>query len=360
MHSHHASNVVEAHLVSLERGHYWVGQELLGPGGAVADLREALPGVLPDPDGAVIERLTVRADGQPVADDVLESDARLYRNAIWEAARACVDRARDRPVIFLLAGGRQRTMTAYATTVYQLLARKQDQLMDVRVSDRRAEGGSGFFFPMQRQRQLVTDGGVLDAQTVEVYMVPVEVPRLAGLLEPEHLVSFEVALEASRQAIEAMTPPHLFVDLDQGKAFVNGEHLPLSAAQLTWYGLLALVRVRDAAEGSGEVASDPVPLLETLLRGISAKDWSEKINEATLRTALGLGPKVVAVSVDSNAEQLKKLRADTKRAVAKWLNRKVRPAWAKLLLPESGKRNATGFQRLPLDFRHIEVRLPGA
>ncbi len=360
MRTHHGANVVEAHLVSLERGHYWVGQELLGAGGAVAELREALPGVLPDPDGAVIERLTVRDDGQPVADDVLESDGRLYRNAIWEAARACVERAGDRPVIFLLAGGRQRTMTAYATTVYQLLARRQDQLMDVRVSDRRAEGGSGFFFPMQRQRHLVTDGGVLDAQTVEVHMVAVEVPRLAGLLAPEHLVSFEVALEASRQAIEAMTPPHLVVDLDQGKAFVNGEQLPLSAAQLTWYGLLALVRVRDGAEGAGEVPSDPLPLLEALLSGISAKDWAEKINEVTLRAALGLPAKDSHVHVESNSEQLKKLRTDTKRAIEKWLNRKVRPAWAKQLLPESGKRNATGFQRLPLDFRHIEVRLPGA
>jgi CRISPR-associated protein (TIGR02584 family) len=141
---------VEAHLVSLARGHIYFRAEFLSKVGALQELRAALPGIL-DASG-VHESIVTGRDGRPFAGDVSPDDSAAYRKAIWTAARRCLQRAGARPVVFLLAGGRQRTTTAYPATTFQLLARSQDHLIDVRVSDPRVEGGTSFFFPEQSRR----------------------------------------------------------------------------------------------------------------------------------------------------------------------------------------------------------------
>ena len=261
-------------------------------------------------------------------------------------------------MVFLLAGGRQRTMTAYAVAVYQLLARAQDELVDVRVSDRRAEGGSGFFFPEQRQRHVVTDHGVLDVTTVDVTLVPVEVPRLAGLIAAEHLVSFETALERSRQAIEALAPPQLVVDLEHGVVTVNGAWIPLSPGQVAWYGLLAVQRVRAGAHGEGWVPTHAGALFAELLPGVAGTAWAQKIRDYSVRVALGLPMIHGKVFEPDKGEYLAKLRADTAKAVKTWLGRQVRPAWEPRLVPTKRKDDHGSFQRLDLDPGAIEIRWP--
>src|SRR6185503_4570537 len=144
--------VVEAHLVSLSEGHHYLQIEFLDLGAALSQLQGCLPGVLPDE--AVHEtRVLTDTEGR-VDTDLDPRHGAIYRATLWDSARACLASAADRPVVFLLAGGRLRTATAYTTTVFQLLARAQDQLMDVRVDDRRAEGGTGFFFPEQPDRMI--------------------------------------------------------------------------------------------------------------------------------------------------------------------------------------------------------------
>ena len=218
--------VIEAHLVSLARGHHYLRREMLGSEGVFGKLRARFPDVLVSGDASIVEHRTVRTDGTAVDQDENEADAAAYRATVWAGARACIDRAGAQRIIFVLAGGRQRTTTAYATTMVQLLARTQDELVDVRVSDPRAEGGSGFYFPDQAGRYVKTDKGLLDARSVKVTLVPVTVPRLGGLLEPQHLVSFETALDSSRLALEALEPPRLVVDLASGIVHVNGERVP--------------------------------------------------------------------------------------------------------------------------------------
>lgn len=380
--------VVEAHLVSLEGGHLWLADELLGADGIVSELRDALPGVLPKGDGSIYERVATgngpgTATGNLLTDDSTDEAAAAYRAAIWDHARACLDRAGDaRPVIFLLAGGRMRTITAYTTTMYQLLARASDELFDVRVSDRRVEGGTGFFFPGQRQKHLLIDGEMIDAAAVQVHLVPVGVPRLAGLLQPAHLASYETALAASHRAIEAVTPPTLVIDFAKGEARVNDELVPFTAAQLCWYGLLAAKRVADASQPDapqgqiasdapqgqvpsdapqGQVPSDAVELVQALLAPIAREPWVQKVRDFTMRQALGLSPLHSTKSASQlEPERLGKLRADTARVVSKWLESALRPAWAPLLVPHKEKAGGANHQRLALAPALITLRWPAS
>jgi CRISPR-associated protein (TIGR02584 family) len=197
--------VVEAHVVTMRRGQRYLEAELLGPGGALAALRALLPRVLPGGDAAVVTHAVA------LDDDLTAADAATYLAAIWDAARACVARAGARPVVHLLAGGRRRTMTAHSMQMFQLLARPGDELLDVRVSDPRAEGGTGFFFPEQPHRHL----GELDARAVEVHLVPVPTTRLAGLagvVGAGALSTLEAALAASQASVDAAAPPRLRLD----------------------------------------------------------------------------------------------------------------------------------------------------
>src|SRR5690606_27881582 len=117
----------------------------------------------------------------------------------------------------------------------QWLARGGDHCLDVRVTDRRAEGGSGFFFPEQPWQALHSRRGepFLAAQ-VGIRVVEVALPRLRGLVPPAHRVSYASALAAGQAALDVAALPELRVDVDLGHAHLNGAKLPLSAAELVW------------------------------------------------------------------------------------------------------------------------------
>jgi CRISPR-associated protein (TIGR02584 family) len=352
LHRQRGLRIDEVHVVTLADGAYWLEAELRGPGGALAELAATL-----GHDATLVEHAVRRADGGVVADDLAEDDAAAYRRTAWEAARACQQRAGDRPVMFLLGGGRRRTTTAYAATLFQLLARPGDELLDVRVSDRRVEGGTGFFFPEQPQRHLVTDGGVVDARTVEVVLVPVEVPRLAGVIPAGHRGSFELALAASRAAVAAITPPALEVDLAAGVVAVDGDALPLTAGQVAWYAALAWARATRRAPDDGAIPSAGcLEVVREVLAPWTARPWVREIRDGVLRARLGL-PTIhgAPVAPDAIDEQLPKLRSDTRRAVRTWVARRRPRAWEAWLVPTVRKQAGATSQRLELPPERIRV-----
>ncbi len=352
------SRIAEVHLAALARGHHYLHAELVGEGRALDDLRQqCLPGQCP-PHAGVFEHLPRTAAGDIVDTDDDEANASLYRTAVWNCARVAKSRARGRPVVFLLAGGRRRTMTAYSATVYQLLAGPNDRLYDVRVSDRRAEGGSGFFFPTQTDRYIDTAAGLLDASTVDVSLVPVPLPQLGPLLCPEQLETFDTALAASQRILQGMVPPAVVVDLDRGEISINGRALPLSAAQAAWYAALCVQRTREP-DGTGRgLPSDAGPLLPALLPGVPQRPWAtENIRDHWMRQALGLPPHSPKppTEPDEPGEKLKKLRADTRKAVTRWVAHEGCPGWETWLVPELHSADGLHWQRLRIPAASLTI-----
>ena len=141
---------IEVVLESARARLYW-DLEIAGPGGAWSELRAALGDAIP-PAEAIGTRAARLPDGAVPADARTPGIVEAMREPLWAAARAA--QASGAPVVFALSGGRWRASTALAATVFQLLARPEDALVDVRISDPVAAGGTGFFFPEQRAGSL--------------------------------------------------------------------------------------------------------------------------------------------------------------------------------------------------------------
>jgi CRISPR-associated protein (TIGR02584 family) len=386
--------VAEAHLVSLSEGHHFLRLEFLDEGAALSQLQECLPGILPH---ACVHETRVRTptSGGRVDSDLDPHHAAAYRNSVWDAARECLASAGERPVVFLLAGGRLRTTTAYVTTVFQLLARPCDQLLDVRVDDRRVEGGTGFFFPEQplrwihprsRQarfvellRQLVPEDSArvwieqkvqerwasvagerveaIDATRVGIDLVDVTVPRLRTLVPEDALSSFDRALEAAGQVAGELAPPEMAFDLREGTVRVAGQPLDIPRSALVWLAALALHKL-DSTEGDDWLAVADTDRIRRLLHPIRDLRWVRNhVRSKALAAVMGVEG-VKMPPVDKEGERLKKLRADTRRDLEKWLDDPDRRDWSRWLIPEARKEAHEGFQRLPLPRAFITVTLP--
>ncbi len=217
-------------LVVDPRGHDYLHRELLGSHLVLDELRQLLN---IDLGPEKIHERVVEGPAGTVLDDEDPTHAELYNAATWEVAREATAHAGARPVVFGLAAGRRRTMTAMSTMAFQLLAREHDTCVDVRVDDKRAEGGSGFYFPDQQQQTLVSKAGVpFVAREVGVHLVDVHLPRLRSLLPDEAFATYSSALTAGQKAVDAAVPPKLVVDLPHEVVLIDGLPLKLSAAEL--------------------------------------------------------------------------------------------------------------------------------
>jgi CRISPR-associated protein (TIGR02584 family) len=306
--------------------------EMLAEGGALDQLREVLG------DRVVSrERLRVHGvvdDAGALLDDDLGPDAgAAYARHVWEGARAAILVAGDRPVVFALAAGRRRTMTALATVSAELLARPGDLCLDVRVSDPRVEGGTGFYFPEQLGQMILTTRGLVRAAEVEVRLVDVHLPRLASLLQEGDLVTYAAALEAGQRAIDRGPMPRLTLDLVEGTARCDADALPVSESELVWLAALALARTRDPDGSGGWLAARDVEALRPVLAACAARGWTERVRSRPLRALLGGTSKV---SSDAVAD-LAKLRADTRKRMTVWC-KQFRPLASTLLVPETRRR----------------------
>ena len=137
---------VEAvHAVLYASARRWLHEELLGGALPLEQLRAALA----DPTLApVVEHPALRADGTLVEEDALADDGDTYRETAWRVARQL--QADPTPLVFALVSGRRRSLVADLVVAFQLLARPQDRLVELRLSPHEAiEPASGFYFPGQ-------------------------------------------------------------------------------------------------------------------------------------------------------------------------------------------------------------------
>ncbi len=338
-------SVASIHAVVDKRGYFYLEREFLAPGEVLEQLAAAASLPVAGPSQVVIHRATL-ADGSYAQDEAIESHAQAYLSTLWEACQAAVDEAGERRVIFGLLGVRRRSMSAALSAFFQMLARPDDLLLDVRLSDRRAEIGGDFFFPAQTDPVPYRDLFV-DPKTVDINLVEIDLVKLGGLLGKDALGSYSAAIEKSRAAISALSPPRLKLDLVEGRCWVEGESLPLSSAELLWYGFLAQGRA-SSEEGWVVVGQDGHGALRDFYVSLIERPWATKIRTQPLR-ALASGDYVAD-------EDLKNLRGKTVQKVKRWCD-EHRPAAAEWIVPRSdGGRH----QRIPIPRSHLEVTVPKA
>ncbi|MDB4993027.1 MAG: CRISPR-associated protein [Myxococcaceae bacterium] len=333
----------------------FLDSELLAEGAALDQLRGVLGDRIVSRERLRVQRVVDHA-GELLDDDLAFEAAAAYARHVWEAARAALALAGDRPVVFALAAGRRRTMTALATVSAELLARPGDLCLDVRVSDPRVEGGTGFFFPEQLGQMILTPRGLVRAADVEVRLVDVALPRLASLLQKEDLTTYASALEAGQRAIDRGPMPRLTLDLVTGTARCDTDVLPVSESELVWLAALAHARVRDPLPDGGWLAARDVDALRVVIAGCAARGWTERIRSRPLRALLA-DPSASNVVPDAVAD-LAKLRADTRKRISVWCEQ-LRPLAAGLLIPETRRRWDDGAllaeQRLALPGDRITI-----
>lgn len=336
------------------RGHRYLHAEVLQRGAAWESLQRALGATTVD--SREIEVVAVRtAAGELLPSDEDPENASIYSESAWSAARRAIAHAGENPVIFALVAGRRRTMHVAATVLFQLLARPQDRLVDVRVSERWAETAGVFYFPEQNGTQRDRRGGLADSHdpaSVEVVLVDVQVPRLRGLLRERDLMTYAAALRAGQAAVDASAGTRLRIDLSEGKAFVGEDELPLSKAQFIWYAALAHHR-RSSADGDGGLRVRDVEPLWRMARRCSKYAWSAAVQGELVERLMGLASPPEKLK-ELDEDNLRKMRSDTVTRIRRWSRKRPRELGA-LLVPERKKLSTGSVQRIALDPERIEL-----
>lgn len=303
---HHDLQVRSAFLLTYARGAHYLDREFLAAGGALDQLH-AVVGRDVLPRDALFLHHVHDDNGATIDDDWEPAHTLAWNEARWQAALAALKAAGNDPVVFTLLGGRRRSMSALDAVTFQLLARPQDRLLDVRVSDARVEGGSGFFFPEQRNPLVRTRGGdVVDARTVTVRLVDLPVPKLRRLLGERVPATYAEALARTDVAVDR-TPPMLTIDLATRTVRVGEHLLALPARQFAWYATLASDRCAGAGDGT-----------------ISADDFEARLHR-TLHQMKSLDPTWVATS-----GPLAKLLAVPAAANGSWMAIAPNEEWSNL------------------------------
>ena len=360
---HHDLRVRAAFLLTYERGARYLDREFLAPGGALDQLHGVLGATVLPRDAVHLHRAH-DADGAALDDDSQPAHALAWNEARWRTALAALAAAGDDPVTFALLGGRRRSMSAVDAVVFQMLARPQDRLVDVRVSDPRIEGGGGFFFPEQRDRLVPgRDGALIDARSVAVHLVALPVPKLRRLLGERPPATYAEALARTDVAVER-TPPMLTLDLAARCARVGEHPLPLTARQFAWYATLALGR--RTTPGDGAISSDDFePRLHRTLHRMKALDPSWQPTSEALAKLLAVSAAIPSAGWSAIAanEEWSNLRSTTRKAVKDAVEAlDLARAVASLFVPTSTITHVSAVKitltRLALDPSRIEVVPP--
>ncbi len=321
--------------------------EILGPGGAWEELRALLGERIPP-----VERVFVveASDGEGAlpTDEGVREIADALREGLWRAAREAQRAAGEGTVVFALSGGRHRASTALQATVFQLLGRAGDRLVDVRVEPPIAEGGTGFLFPEQRDADLVgvgrRDGEPFSARDITVVVEPITLPRLRPLLDAAHLDRFETALARSEVAIRDATPPEVVVDLLNARVLVDGVVLKLSLDRFVYYAAL----LDTTSQGRRVKALDFEPLRDLLAMAERAgATWPNRLRSKTLQHLWD-----VRSAPSDHEDGLVWIRSKMADDVRSWCEAH-RPLVGPLLVPVSEKVYEEGGY-----FNEVYVRLP--
>lgn len=344
---------LETHVLVEARSKFYLDGEVLAPGGALEQLREVLDAdALPD---FVVHE--ARDEAGALIEDDHELEARAaYDAAVWNAAQAAIEAANLRPVVFGLVAGRRRTMTVFLTSLFQMTARPRDELYDVRVSDPRVEGGTGFFFPAQpHQRVQSLRGDILQADSVEVQLVPIHLIPLAPLLPSDFQPTSST--EAATKIAEVISQPELLVDLAAGEihAYPRGasktpeSKIPLTRTEGVWYAYLCWSK----RQRNPFVDYSDEEALAQFLDELIEYTWWKNLPEGSLFRKIQ--ERKMEIEDEGN---LRKTRSTTKTKVTQFVNR--RGAGFRLLIPRAGKAHEDGpekkgTQRILLAPERIEL-----
>lgn len=320
---------------------HYLATEFMAEGGPYAQLLDALGG---GAVGRIVPHVVCDVAGVPLEDDSEVDDHLLFAGAVWDVARNLT--RSPLPVVFALVGGRRRTLTVDLTTAFQLLARPQDRLVDLRLNPKYADDpGSGFAFPAQRSPCAVARAYGLppsvDAAGVTVSLVDLLLPRLGMAVGEADKSTFRAALAAGERAARYGAPPHLRVAVASLRVEVG--HLPvrLSRSQMVWYLALVLARLGSA---EGWVEPDGAGFLERAFR-LCLVAW--KAQPEDLSDGFDFRPEVV----HNRAAWLGPLRSKTRSRFAAALRGHPHRG---LVIPQKGPGKAVR-ERILLDAERIEV-----
>jgi CRISPR-associated protein (TIGR02584 family) len=254
------------HVVLHQRAQHWLNEELLGGDQPLEQLRA----VTGDPTLAVLHAHPARlSDGALVEDDADPAAAQAFVETIWSVFRSAQANHAG-PVVLALVGGSRRTLAVDSVVAFQLLARPQDMLLDVRVDAKRArDPRSAFYFPEQLvPRDIAAVPGIDDAESgteaatlraadVAVSLVSLTVPRLRHLLPASALGSYGAAVQAGEDALRDGGLPLIALDLKAVSLRVGSLIVRLSRDQAIWFAALAVARHR-SADGWLDVMDTPL------------------------------------------------------------------------------------------------------
>ena len=189
----------------------------------------------------------------------------------------------------------------------------------------------------------------IEPASVTVRLVPLELPRLRGLLPPQARRSWGEALAATQVALRQAERPRLHIDLVTETATVNGtQRLRLSLSQLCWLAALAWAR----KQGEGWIdAADHRALRHVLPHIQPGVSWVARRHNKALR---GLREDPVH---EPDEASMRTLRSQTRSALRRacqalphggLLIPEIRSRWH-----EGGKETA---QRLLLEGERITLR----
>lgn len=329
-----------------EHARDYLDLEILGSGGAWAALRAACPGALPESKLQI-----VMASREP--------ESKAFGEAVFSALRAAQE-ARER-VVLTLSGGRWRGSTALSSTVFQLLARPADLLVDVRLGLRAAEGATGFYFPDQPLQELRGRRGQHEqafvARDVAVHLEPLELPRLRPFVGEGALGSFAEARRAGLAGLEAAAPPSLSLDLFEGALHVDGRPLALSHTYFPYVAWVVVAAWRGEAVQPSDLAAFRGFLREVVEAAPSVGHFLSR------RRARSMAAKLLDEPLEDLGEeplkgQVHDARKALLRAVAQAGVRRgglLEPVFEHRLLHEAGSPYKAVFHRLRLPAEHIRL-----
>lgn len=251
--------VSRVEVILYRSAHEYLVSEFLGAGGPYDQLRAAVgDGWV----GPVVPTVVRDRQGLPLEDDRVVDDHLLFAGAVWQLARTLT--SGPLPVVFGLVGGRRRTLTVDMATTFQLLARPEDRLVDLRLHPKYADDPStGFAFPAQTAPCAVPPSygraASLGASDVRVDLVDLVVPRLGHALSNQDRVDFQTALAAGERAAQVGGTPQLRVDVLNARVHFGHLEVRLSRSQMVWFLALVLARL---GSSEGWVDADRAGFLE--------------------------------------------------------------------------------------------------
>lgn len=203
----------------------------------------------------------------PLPPEVDAETSEAWNTARWAHYCDAVEAAGDTRLIFALVGGRQRASSAMAATMYSLLARDGDVLLDVRLDHPTVESHTVqpiFYHPDQ-------GGDVGDeyqsalripASSIAIHLIELPHPRIAALFGLRERPDFVRAVRMATARVEAASRPMLSIHLGLRRASWGGIDLRLSLDHLVILAALAEAR----REGDGWTGTNVARLCSILQR----------------------------------------------------------------------------------------------